>query len=148
MVFLTICIGALLLFLLSLIVSTCIMDTRLFMTYQFLLSSLKYSKEVDTKINFILAKHEADLLIATIRNNCIEFHEKETSKFYASIWIGNKYYTYGYLWKHADGYCNTKRRPAVSTFKKIVHLEDTLSGKITKKPSEKKKEKEEEVILN
>lgn len=147
LIFLSVCVGGLIIFLLSLIVSTMIMDTRLFMNYQYLLSSLKFSKETDERLNFILSKYDAGLLTAKLNNNCIEFNENGTYNSYAKIWVGNKYYSYGFI-HSLNGYSeHSKTRGKLSTFKKIVQLEDTLSGRITKKEEPNKHTKKDDSVI-
>lgn len=147
LIFLSLCVGGLVIFLLSLIVSTLIMDTRLFMSYQYLLSSLKYSKEADERINFILSKHEAGLITAKLHSNYIHFTDVESNNTYAKIWVGNKYYSYGYIYEFSGTNVHTKNRGKLSTFKKIVQLEDTLSGKITPKETPKKESKNDDSVI-
>lgn len=158
-VFLFCCIGLLVLVTLALTFNTLIMGKSCFKTFQFIMSSMPFSKEADDIINQLFAKVEAGLLTANISSSgsTIQFFENEpeaqtevvttrvvdelsgtyfkaqiqrTMKAEAEIWIDTKYYGYGYIHRYYGEQKSElyKKRPSVSTFKRIVKFENQLRG--------------------
>lgn len=82
----------------------------------------KYSSDVDNAIKILIAKYEQNLLTAEIDTFEIKFSDG------SSIWIGNKYFGYGFLYAHGNKkYSRSEwRRPSVKTFRDIQKLESTL----------------------
>lgn len=141
--FLVFCVSVLVLFTLGLVLNVCISGSKLFKTYQFLMGTLTYSKDVDIICSRLLDKMEAGLLVANLSDNTIQFFNAEdiemkdeqtpysyTLTAEAEIFIGSKYFSYGYIHRHFGEAKSSqyKKRPSLSTFKRIVKLEEKLRG--------------------
>lgn len=129
--FLFVCVGGLILLAGSLAFSTAIMGKSYCKSFQFMWSSLTYSAEADEKINMLLSKMSANMIVAKLdsRGNNIVFksHDGDTE---GEINIEQKYYRYGYLTEYGGTSRGDyiKKRPKLKTFKKIVALEEALRG--------------------
>lgn len=154
--FLVFCVAVLVLFTLSLVFNVMISGSKFMKTYQFLMGTLSYSKEVDSIISRLLDKTDAELLVAKLNDNTIQFFPVDstesdedtpysrTLKAEAEIFIGSKYYSYGYIHRHFGEAKSSeyKKRPSISTFRKILKLEEKLRGeKSTNKAPEVTKNK-------
>lgn len=146
--FLYICLSILGLFTLSLIINTCISGSKYFKTFQFLMSSMTYSKEANDLIALTLDKMEAELLVAKLSptESTIQFYavdkaddDGETPIYHRTleadveIWIESKYYAYGYV-QRIGGQTRSEfrlKRPSIKTFYRILKLEERL-----RKPTE------------
>ncbi|AQW88968.1 putative membrane protein [Erwinia phage pEa_SNUABM_50] len=138
-------------FTLYMFVVTSAMGTERLKTSQYFMSSLSYSEEATVKINLLIDKYQAGLLKAKLKSNVIEFTEMEGNALAGEIYIANKYFSYGQLYRYgANG--NTKwqcNKPDLKTFKRIIKLEKQLD--ITDEvPVQKStsKSSEEQVILD
>ena len=135
-IFLLVCAGGLILFALALGFNTAIMGKSYCKGFQFMWSSIPKSKEADDKIRFILNKLDANLIRATFDQgkNTIGFYELDANpnrdEADAEIWIGNKYYSYGWLYSYGGTRSGSyiKKRPSRKTFKRILELEAKLTG--------------------
>lgn len=160
--FMIACLVVVALFGLSLIVCTVCMGTELFIGLQVLMGSLSYSKEVDDKLQLELAKIDAGLCDVEVTQHRISLYNKlepdetpNTSRgefyyreSYISIWVENKFYSYGYI-------CDTNgvtrsnysgKRPSVAVIKRILQLQKSGGDRTTKK-TKVNKEEEKTVIL-
>lgn len=150
------CLSVLVLITVGLIINTCISGSKYFRSFQFLMSAMSYNKEADTAINLLLDKTEAGILIAKLSpsDDTIMFvnpNDEETTlvanqyrtshadpryvkvlNSEGEIWIGSKYYAYGYIHRYYGQRKDEfyKKRPSLNTFKRILKLEHEL-----KKPS-------------
>lgn len=150
------CLSVLGLFVVALTISTIIMGSRFGLRMQHMFNSLKYDKEVDDMLNRLIAKVEAGLMIAKLHDKTIKFYTPETyneaqnlsswerrNTEEAEVWIGNKFTQYGYLVKYftlgkyeLENKCGSYR-----TFRRLLALEDALSGRTVVKVQEEPKEK-------
>lgn len=142
--FLFVCIGTLALITIGLIFNTMITGSKYFKTFQLLMSAMPYSAEAEKTISLILDKFDANLLVAKISDcntNMVFYstvdesgakYDKSTSPIVAEIFIGSKYYAYGYVRKYySEAKAElTKKRPSVKTLKRIIALENKLRGEI------------------
>lgn len=152
-IFLFICVGFLVLLTAGLTFNTCISGSKYFKTFQLLMSSMPYSKEADETIRLILDKMDAELLVAKLSPSdesiifCDATEPEKTVSVLnpdryssydnryirvlaseAEIWIGSKYHNYGYIHRY-NGERKTeffKKRPRISTVKRIIALEEKL----------------------
>ncbi|EPE1232544.1 hypothetical protein ACRYKS_19960 [Escherichia coli] len=146
--FLFICLGTLVLITLGLIFNTVISGSNYFKSFQLLMSAMQYSDEAEETTTLILNKLEANLLVAKISscNTNIVFYaspvdldgaEMSNQPAVAEIFIGSKYYAYGYIRKYyTEAKAElTKKRPSIKTLKRIIALEKKLRGDVTKNDS-------------
>ena len=149
-------ITVLVLFTLYMLVVTASMGSEYFKVPQFMLSSLKYSEEADVKLNLLMDKYDAGILLCRRQKNELIFTEKETGKHAGTIWIGNKYYSYANLYSYGIEARNTWacNKPKIKTFKRVVKLEKQLDISSGNQASdnapkaESKRQSNEEVILD
>lgn len=164
--FLLACVGILVVFIVALTVSTLLVGSRRLLRFQHMMNSLKYNKEVDALLDHLLAKEEAGLLIPRIKNNVIQLYtpdayaQKNSTDYYeqrsakcTEIWIGNKFTQYGYIEEHdGNSYKYSGKCGSYSTFRRILALEDRLTGRTKspepKAPTEKKAKENLEVELS
>lgn len=149
--FLFLCLGTLVLITLGLIFNTVISGTKYFKGFQLRMSAMQYSEEAENAITLILNKLDANLLVARI-SECdtnIVFYPLETNieemsaseRYYtpcvAEIFIGSKYYAYGYIRKYySEAKAElTKKRPSIKTLKRVIALENKLRGEVYKNES-------------
>lgn len=159
--FLFVCIGTLALITIGLIFNTMITGSKYFKTFQLLMSAMPYSAEAEKTISLILDKFDANLLVAKISDcntNMVFYstvdesgtkYDKCTSPIVAEIFIGSKYYAYGYVRKYySEAKAElTKKRPSVKTLKRIIALENKLRGEInTNEPPSVIKSKNNSVV--
>ena len=148
--------GALVLFILWMLIVTSSMGTERLKTAQFLMSSLSYNEEATIKLNLLIDKYEAGLLTVRRETKELIFTDKETGQRAGVIWVGNKYYSYGNLYRYGandskDWACN---KPDIKTFKRIIKLEkslDSTSGNQVSPDAPKqatKRSSDEEVVLD
>jgi hypothetical protein len=101
-------------------------------------------------------KYEAGLLTVRRETKELIFIDKENGLKAGSIWVGNKYYSYGNLYRYGatdskEWACN---KPDIKTFKRIMKLEkslDNTSGNQESPDAPKKATKrssDEEVVLD
>lgn len=145
-------------FAISLFISTMVMGKPIFITLQVLMGSLRYSKEVSEKLDMELGKVEADLYHVVVGEHKIGLYSKEkypdaknigyTSNAELEIWIENKFYSYGNIYRLSGGEAPLSmksKRPSVKIIKQIYHLEKT-NGQSTKKVKHDKS-KAKKVVL-
>jgi len=90
----------------------------------------KYCPIWDAKLNELLDKYadEAELGAYTINLGS------------TSVWIANKYYSYGHIWDGVVSRSIDRRRPSIRTMIRLSDLQDSLSvGKTAKEKSEYEK---------
>lgn len=154
------CMGIIALFGVSLLISTVTMGSESFITLQVLTGSLKYSKEVNDKIDILLGKVEADLYYIKVGEHTIQFFDKSKYDSYEDavnnwrneadieLWISNKFYSYGNIYHINGGKAPVHlrdKRPSIKLIKQILQIEK--SGGVVKKPKAKDKSKKDPVIL-
>jgi hypothetical protein len=146
--------SALACFVIYMLVVTAAMGTNRLKVAQFLMSSMIYNEEADTKINLLIDKLEAGLLTVDRLEKSLSFNDKETGKKAGEIWTGNKYYAYANLAKYGANNSNEWScfKPKIKTFKRVVKLEqslETTSTDVTAATTAPAKRKEtEEVVLD
>lgn len=125
---------------------------------QVIMGSLKYDKEVNDKLDLELGKVEAGMYHVLVGEHTISLYAKEkypdveeikrySSKPELEIWIENKFYSYGNIYRlngQSHHYLQNKR-PSVKLIKQINQLEKT-KGKSTTK-IKKDKSKANKVVL-
>ena len=144
--------GGLGLFMLYMLIVTASMGTERLKVPQFLMSSLTYSEEATIKLNLLIDKYEAGLLSITRDDKHLFFTDVETNAKAGCIWVGNRYYAYGNLFRYGanenkEWSCN---KPDIKTFKRIIKLEKSLektSSNNDSAPRKDARESGEEVIL-
>lgn len=143
--------GGLVLFVLYMLVVTASLGTERFKVAQFLMSSLRYSEEATIKLNLLIDKYEAGILKIKADNKSLVFYDPKTQERAGEIWVGNKYYSYGILYRYGatdrkEWACN---KPDIKTFKRIIKLEKSLDKNEPEHTStmNQKDSKVEEVIL-
>lgn len=139
---------------LLLFVSTMCMGKPVLMGLQVIMGSLKYSKDVNEKIDLVLGKVEAGLYHVFIEEHTIclyskeRYAEREDIVRYANqpeleIWIENKFYSYGNIYR-VNGRSESsfqKKRPSIKLIKQIYQLEKTKGESTTKVKHDKSKAK-------
>lgn len=153
-IFLLVCAGGLLLFALALGFNTAIMGKSYCKGFQFMWSSVPKSKEADEKIKFLLNKMDANLIRASFDSgrNTIQFHELDADpkrdEPEAEIWVGNKYFSYGWLYSYGGSRNGSfiKKRPSRKSFKRILALEEKLTGSTTTNAPPSKSDSTEKVV--
>ncbi len=161
--FLFVCIGTLALITIGLIFNTMISGSKYFKTFQLLMSAMPYSADAEKTISLILDKFDANLLVAKISacDTNISFYSVDTdldgidtqypNPVVAEIFIGSKYYAYGYVRKYySEAKAElTKKRPSIKTLKRIIALEKSLRGQtsVNEPPSVIKSKKSNVVEL-
>lgn len=145
------------LFGLTLIVSTLCMGSNFLIPLQVVMGSLRYSKEIDDKLKLELGKVDANMCVVCVDDHTIDLHIPENDEYspnyyrhktpYLSIWIGNKFYSYGNIYRinGSSGSNYKTKRPSISVIKQLVQLQKTNGESTTK--NKKSKEKEKTVIL-
>ena len=145
--------ACLVVFVVYMLIVTSAMGTNRLKVAQFLMSSMTYNEEADTKINLLLDKHEAGLLDVQRLEKSLSFTDKETGKKAGEIWTGNKYYAYANLAKYGASNSNewSCYKPKIKTFKRVVKLEQSLDSNesvTVQEASAPKRKGTEEVILD
>lgn len=159
--FFLLCMSIVALFGISLLISTVTMGSESFVSLQVLTGSLKYSKEVNNKIDILLGKVEADLYYIKVGEHTIQFFDKSKYDSYENavnnwrneadieLWISNKFYSYGNIYRINGGQAPIQlrdKRPSIKLIKQILEIEK--SGGVAKKPKSKdKSSKKDPVIL-
>lgn len=150
--FLFLCLGTLVTITAGLIFNTVISGSKYFKGFQLRMSAMQYSSDAEKTISLLLDKLEANLLVAKISacDTNILFYTPETNledmdTSYASftnsavaeIFIGSKYYAYGYIRKYySEAKAElTKKRPSIKTLKRIIALENKLRGTVVQNDS-------------
>lgn len=156
--FITICASIVGIFAFLLIVSTICMGKPVLMSLQVLMGSLKYSKEVNDKIDLELGKVDAGFYHVVVEEHTICLYSKEkypdldaiarySDKPELEIWIENKFYSYGNIYR-LNGQSPRElqnKRPSIKLMKQIYQLEKTKGESTTK--VKKEKSKTETVVL-
>jgi hypothetical protein len=143
------------LFGLMLIVSTACMGSNVFISLQVLMGSLKYSKEVDDKIQLELGKIDAGMCDVSVDEHTIGLYVKTDKDVdfryrtpYMEIWVENKFYSYGNIYRMngQSSYDFKSKRPSIAVIKQLLELQRS-KGESTKKIKKKDKKQEKTVIL-
>jgi hypothetical protein len=138
------------------LIVTTAMGTEKLKTAQFLMSSLTYSEEAKIKLNLLIDKYEAGRLSIRRETKELIFIDNETGKRAGVIWVGNKYFSYGNLYRYGseDNKEWACSKPDIKTFKRIVKLEKSLDNTTddqvspnASKPATKRSS-DEEVVLD
>lgn len=138
-----------------LLLSTLCMGKPVLIRLQVMMGSLKYSKEIDDKIDLVLGKVDAGLYHVMVGDHTLEFYSKEKypdpsglSRYVnrpdIEIWIANKFYSYGNIYRmNGDFVSNdiSSKRPSVKLMKQIYELEKSKGQSTTKVKKDKSKAK-------
>lgn len=84
-----------------------------------------YSEDVDTAISMLIAKYNQGLITAELDS----FEYSICFSDGCSVWIGNKYYGYGFLYRYVGGKeipAANRRRCSTKTFRELQKLENKL----------------------
>lgn len=137
-----------------LLLSTLCMGKPVLIRLQVLMGSLKYSKEINDKIDLELGKVDAGFYHVVVGEHTISLYSKEKypdfqeSQRYSSvpeleIWISNKFYSYGNIYR-LNGHSPhdvTNKRPSVKLMKQIYELEKSKGSSTKKVKHDKSKAK-------
>lgn len=148
-IFVSICAMGVVLFGLSLILSTLCMGRSTCMGLQVLMGSLRYSKEVDNKLNIVMGKIEAGMYHVIVGTHTISLYSKESvptieeigwKRPELEIWVENKFYSYGNIHRVNGGEAPREirsKRPSIKMIKQIYKLQQNNGVPAQKKKSKK-----------
>lgn len=126
-----------------------IIGTKYFKTAQFMLSSLSYDKDMDSKVTMLIERIRGNLAYAELNDGEIVVYETSSNRRLGVISIKAKYHHYGHLKYYGDRSC-TPAKTSIRTFKRVVALEAYLESKTenseTAEVSKKKGEKESVIL--
>lgn len=137
-----------------LLISTMCINTPIFIGLQVMMGSLRYSKDIDDKINILLGKVDADMYHVMVEQHTMVFYSKEKYPEFSSImryqhtpdfeiWIANKFFSYGNLYRveGRSSHDMTGKRPSVKLIKQIYRLEQSNGVSTNKIKHDKSKAK-------
>lgn len=150
--FMIVCATSVVTFGFLLLISTMCMGSTILIPLQVLMGSLRYNKEIDEKLSMELGKVDAGLYYVRVKNTTIELYLKEQYKSEEEthnstpnleIWIENKFYSYGNIYR-VNGKNRvdlSDKRPSILVLKQIYELQISNGEQINKKKNNKEKEK-------
>ncbi|EBS4516530.1 hypothetical protein DQT32_03780 [Salmonella enterica subsp. enterica serovar Braenderup] len=137
-------------FALYMLAATASIGTERMKTSQYFLSSLEYNEEASVKLNLLMDKYEAQLLTVKVTKDTLVFTDKETGAKAGEIWIANKYFSYGQLYRYGASNNNNWQnyKPDLKTFKRIIKLEKQLDPNEGKsEPTAKKSDEKDDLVV-
>lgn len=138
-----------------LLLSTLCMGKPVLIRLQVIMGSLKYSKEIDDKIDLELGKVDAGFYHVVVDEHVIALFSKEKYPNFdelnryscrpeLEIWISNKFYSYGNIYRMNGGQAPSdvvNKRPSVKLMKQIYELEKSKGNSTKKVKHDKSKAK-------
>lgn len=138
-----------------LLLSTLCMGKPVLIRLQVLMGSLKYSKEINDKIDLELGKVDAGFYHVVVGDHVLSLYSKEKYPNFdelnqyscrpeLEIWISNKFYSYGNIYRMNGGQAPqdvTNKRPSVKLMKQIYELEKSKGNRTKKVKHDKSKAK-------
>lgn len=139
----------------ALLISTICIGTTHLLTLQVIMGSLRYSKEIDDKLDLELGKVDAGMYHVVVGECTMSLYSKDkypdfedTSRYSCKpeveIWIANKFYSYGNLYRLSGGESPIsiqRKRPSIRIIKQIYQLEKSKGLSTTKIKKDKSKAK-------